>query len=109
MWECLQPACPANSLETSYSPVEKLGESASGSLGMLSRNALIPIIRILPTVLRRTKKFRDFPVDNGDKDRESASLGGAAGVKLFAKSVGSNKPQFPSPNNLHQTLLLKTL
>ena len=89
--------------------MEKLGESASGSLGMLSRNALIPIIRILPTVLRRAKRFPDFPVDNGDKERESARVGGATGVKLFAKSVGSNKPQLPSPNNLHQTLLLETL
>src|SRR3546814_11517463 len=106
MPECLQPGCPANSFETiPKPPVENLGESASGSLGTLSRNALLPIVRIRSTVSRRVKKFRDFPVDSGDRARESAKLGAALGVKLFAKMVGGNKPRFPSPNNLHQTPL----
>src|SRR3546814_8123789 len=86
MPECLQPGCPANSFETiPKHPVENLGESASGSLGTLSRNALLPIVRIRSTVSRSVKKFRDFPVDSGDRARESAKLGAALGVKLFAK------------------------
>src|SRR3546814_12205822 len=86
MPECLQPGCPANSFETiPKPPVENLGESASGSLGTLSRNALLPIVRIRSTVSRRVKKFRDFPVDSGDRARESAKLGEDLGVKLFAK------------------------
>src|SRR3546814_12605849 len=97
MPECLQPGCPANSFETiPKPPVENLGESASGSLGTLSRNALLPIVRIRSTVSRRVKKFRDFPVDSGDRARESAKLGAALGVKLFATMVGGNKPRFRS-------------
>jgi hypothetical protein len=84
--------------------VDKHGEIASSTLGTLSRKGFLPAIPIRSTAGPTWGEIRGGDVDFGDKARDSAAAGESSGVKLFAKTGGSNKPRRSPSYNLLQTL-----